>query len=83
MCQLAGVSERFLSFLCKKRAPVEEEMETRSSDSGIAVEHRRRYGYRRITAKLRRRGMRVNHKRVLRILRADNLLGGAATGVLW
>jgi len=45
------------------------------SDQEIAVEHRRRYGYRRITAELRRRGMRVNHKRVLRILREDNLLG--------
>ena len=40
----------------------------------IAVEHRRRYGYRRISAELRRRGMLVNHKRVLRILREDNLL---------
>ncbi len=39
----------------------------------IAVEHRRRYGYRRISAELRRRGMLVNHKRVLRILREDNL----------
>jgi len=34
-----------------------------------------RYGYRRISAELRRRGVLVNHKRVLRILRADNLLG--------
>ena len=40
----------------------------------IAVEHRRRYGYRRISAELRRRGMLVNHKRVLRIMREDNLL---------
>ena len=40
----------------------------------IAVEHRRRYGYRRISAELRRRGMLVNHKRVLRIIREDNLL---------
>src|ERR1700730_9581668 len=50
-------------------------METRSAIQRIAVEHRRRYGYRRITAELRRRGMLVNHKRVLRILREDNLLG--------
>jgi transposase InsO family protein len=50
-------------------------METRSAIQTIAVEHRRRYGYRRITAELRRRGMLVNHKRVLRILREDNLLG--------
>ena len=32
------------------------------------------YGYRRITAELRRRGQRVNRKRVLRLMRADNLL---------
>jgi len=35
----------------------------------IAVEHRRRYGYRRISAELRRRGMLVQYKRVLRIIR--------------
>src|ERR1700676_1172129 len=54
--------------------PVEEEMEVRSAIQRIAVEHRRRYGYRRITAELRRRGMLVNHKRVARIMREDNLL---------
>jgi putative transposase len=40
----------------------------------IALEHRRRYGSRRITAALRRRGMAVNRKRVSRIMREDNLL---------
>lgn len=32
------------------------------------------YGYRRITAQLRREGVVVNHKRVLRLMREDNLL---------
>jgi putative transposase len=32
------------------------------------------YGYRRITVELRNRGYAVNHKRVLRLMRADNLL---------
>jgi transposase InsO family protein len=32
------------------------------------------YGYRRITAELRNRGYVVNHKRVLRLMREDNLL---------
>jgi putative transposase len=54
--------------------PVEEEMEVRSLIQQIAIEHRRRYGYRRISAELRRRGMAVNHKRVARIMREDNLL---------
>jgi len=75
MCQLAGVSRAGFYRSLQERAPVEEEMETRSAVQSIALEHRRRYGYRRITSELRRRGMRVNHKRVLRILREDNLLG--------
>lgn len=33
-----------------------------------------RYGYRRMTAQLRREGFAVNHKRVLRLMRASNLL---------
>jgi transposase InsO family protein len=48
----------------------------------IAVEHRRRYGYRRISAELRRRGMLVNHKRVLRIIREDNLLAVQARALV-
>ena len=34
----------------------------------------RHYGYRRIAAQLRRDGLVVNHKRVLRLMRRDNLL---------
>jgi putative transposase len=75
MCGIAGVSRAGFYRSLQERGSVEEEMETRSAIQKIAVEHRRRYGYRRITAELRRRGMAVNHKRVLRILREDNLLG--------
>jgi putative transposase len=32
------------------------------------------YGYRRITAELQKRGFSINHKRVLRMMREDNLL---------
>jgi putative transposase len=74
MCQLAGVSRAGFYRSLQGRTPVEEDMEVRSVIQQIAVEHRRRYGYRRISAELRRRGMLVNHKRVLRILREDNLL---------
>jgi putative transposase len=49
-------------------------VEVRSSIQSIVLEHRRRYGYRRVTAELRRRGMIVNHKRVARIMREDHLL---------
>ena len=75
MCQLASVSRRSFYRSLKERQPTEEEMEVRSVIQTIALEHRRRYGYRRITAELHRRGMHVNHKRVARIMREDNLLG--------
>ena len=74
MCQLAGVSRASFYRSLQERMPVEEDMEVRSAIQQIAVEHRRRYGYRRIAAELRRRGMLVNHKRVARIMREDNLL---------
>ncbi len=74
MCYLAQVSRAgFYRFLAERR-PTEEDMEVRSAIQQIALAHRRRYGCRRITAELRRRGMRVNRKRVARIMREDNLL---------
>lgn len=53
--------------------PDREEMELRDQIQRIALAHRR-YGYRRVTAELRRQGRVVNHKRVARLMRLDNLL---------
>ena len=75
MCQLVPVSRRSFYRSLKEQKPAEEELEVRSAIQQIALEHRRRYGYRRITAELHRRGMQINHKRVVRIMREDNLLG--------
>jgi len=75
MCRLAGVSRAGYYRFLQPRYPGEEQMEVRNAIQQIVVEHRRRYGYRRVTVELRRRGMVVNHKRVLRLMREDNLLG--------
>jgi putative transposase len=48
-------------------------MQLRDEMQRIALEFPA-YGYRRITAELRRRNQKVNHKRVLRMMREDNLL---------
>lgn len=72
MCQLGQVSRVGRSL--QEQRPVEEDMEVWSTIQQIALAHHRRYGYRRITAELRRRGMLVNHKRVARIMREDHLL---------
>jgi len=74
MGQLAQVSRAGFYRWLQEPQPGEAEMEVRSAIQQIAMEHRRRYGYRRISAELRRRGMPVNHKRVARIMREDNLL---------
>jgi putative transposase len=74
MCQLAQVSRASFYRSLRQHRPVEEDMEVRSAMQAIALQHRRRYGYRRVGAELRRRGMQVNHKRVVRMMREDNLL---------
>src|SRR5204862_3129678 len=75
MCQLAQVSRAGFYRWLQEQAPARAEMEVRAAIQEIALAHRRRYGYRRVTAELGRQGMRVNHKRVCRLMREDNLLG--------
>ena len=74
MCQLASVSRAGFYRSLQEQKPVEEDMAVRSAIQEIFAAHKRRYGYRRVSAELRRRGMLVNHKRVARLMREDNLL---------
>jgi transposase InsO family protein len=74
MCELAGVSRVGYYRQLSQNEPDQEEMEVREAIQQIAVRHRRRYGYRRMSWELRNQGMRVNHKRVLRLMQEDNLL---------
>ena len=74
MCHLAGVSRAGFYRHLRASDNHEEEMHVKSEIQRITLEHRGQYGYRRMTAELRRRGMLVNHKRVARIMRDDNLI---------
>jgi putative transposase len=74
MCQLARVSRAGYYRHLAEKEPEKEDMEVRDAIQKVALEHRRRYGYRRISVELRRRDFSVNHKRVLRLMREDNLL---------
>lgn len=51
----------------------DEDTELREMIQEISLEFIR-YGYRRITAELHRRGINVNHKKVLKIMREEHLL---------
>jgi transposase InsO family protein len=74
LCQAADLSRAtFYRLRSKEPAANEEETQLRGLIQEIALKWPS-YGYRRITAELRRRGHRVNHKRVLRLMREDNLL---------
>jgi len=73
MCWLARVCRAGYYRSWAAAEPGAEEMELRDRIQRVAVEHRH-YGYRRVTAELRRQGRLVNHKRVARLMRLDNLL---------
>ena len=77
MCGLAGVSRAsyYRHWLASK--PREEATALRDEIQRLSLAQRAngyRHGYRVITMQLRRAGWAVNHKRVARIRREDNLL---------
>jgi transposase InsO family protein len=72
MCWLSKTSRASYYRQWREREPDEEEMSLRAEIQAIALEHPR-YGVPRTTAELRRRGWIVNHKRVERLRRLDNL----------
>ena len=70
-CQILSVSRA----TCYRHPapPSAEEMDLRDGLQRTALEWPS-YGYRRLTHELQRQGYEVNHKRVLRLMRQDNLL---------
>jgi len=75
MCELGPVSRSgFYRWRRKKPAADREgELELRDAMQRVALEFPS-YGWPRMTPELRRRGWAVNHKRVYRMMREDNLL---------
>jgi len=73
LCQLGGVSRAGYYRHFEAHAPARADADLRDAIQRISLAHRH-YGYRRITAQLRREGRIANAKRVLRLMREDNLL---------
>ena len=73
LCQMTGVSRTGYYRWQMPRTAEPVEMELRHELQKAALEWPA-YGYRRITAELQHRGFEVNRKRVLRLMREDNLL---------
>ena len=73
MCALAGVNRAGYYRHWAASAPRQEETAVRDEIQRLAVADRH-CGYRRITMQMQRQGIAINHKRVLRLMREDNLL---------
>jgi putative transposase len=73
MCALAGVSRAGYYRNWAVSAPRQEETAVRDLVQRVALAEKH-YGYRRVAVELRQAGFAVNHKRVLRLMREDNLL---------
>jgi putative transposase len=73
LCHLARISRAGFYRHLEASAPKRADTELRDAIQRLALAHRH-YGYRRIAHQLRREGEPVNHKRVLRLMREDNLL---------
>ena len=73
LCRLGGVSRAGYYRHFEASAPARADAELRDRIQKLSLKHRH-YGYRRIAAQLRREGQIVNAKRVLRLMREDNLL---------
>ena len=73
-CQLAEVSRAGYYRYLQQTAPEQADLLLRARLQELAVAHHHLRGYRMLTALLRREGQLVNHKRVLRLMREDNLL---------
>jgi putative transposase len=73
LCQAAGVSRAGYYRCLARPQPQAAAMDLRSQIQRVALRWPA-YGYRRVHAELLRHGWTVNHKRILRLMRADNLL---------
>ena len=72
-CEIARASRAGFYRHYEEHEPRQAEVALRDQIQKIVLENRY-YGYRRVTAELHHRGTVANHKRVYRLMRADNLL---------
>jgi len=72
-CSSLNINRRTYYYSLKRSSTDQSDKSTRSSIHDIALEFSK-YGYRRITKEMHRRGQLINHKKVLRIMREENIL---------
>jgi putative transposase len=71
--QVFSVTPRAYSKWLHRKEPTDSNLKIRKDIHSITLKFPK-YGYRKVTHALRRKGEEVNHKRILRIMREENLL---------
>jgi len=74
LCQQAKVSRAGYYRFWRTSAPRAHDTTVRDAIQRLALANGRHRGYRLVTFQLRQEGLAINHKRVLRLMRQDNLL---------
>jgi putative transposase len=74
LCRQAKVSRAGYYRFWRNSAPRAHDTTVRDAIQRLALANGRHRGYRLVTFQLRQEGLVVNHKRVLRLMRQDNLL---------
>ena len=74
LCRQARVSRAGYYRFWRASAPRAHDTTVRDAIQRLALANGRHRGYRLVTFQLRQQGLVVNHKRVLRLMRQDNLL---------
>jgi len=70
---MTGLPRSTFYYRARNKAKLKSDSDLRDKIETIALEWTK-YGYRRITHELKQQGWKVNHKRVLRIMREEDLL---------
>ena len=73
LLKLAGIPRSTYYYILKRLDCPDRHMSLRGSIRDICVKHSGRYGYRRVTMALRRQGIVVNHKLVMRLMKEEGL----------
>ena len=73
LCQMAGISRACYYRGLSAPEPAKVDISLRQQVQQVALDWSC-YGYRRVTQELKRQGIQANHKRVLRLMREENLL---------
>lgn len=75
MLNFFNIAKSTYFYTIKTYSREDNDYELKEKIKNVFIENKSRYGYRRVTLELKNRGIKVNHKRVKRLMKILNLFG--------